>query len=367
MGRQSTGTLTGRERVNRCFGHRDHDRVPRYESFWSDTIRRWQAEGLNGDMATVRDLLDADIVQLANPWPAPIGHESVVVAEDSETRTVTDVWGATLRHWKDRMGTPEHHGFHCDSRAIWEREYRDDLQAGAQPPPGVVERMRETYAAARCREQWTCFTGIEGFEFFRRIIGDEVAMMAMIEEPEWIRDLSAVYADVTLAQFEALWNAGIEPDGVWIYGDMAYNHGTLCSPAMYRELVWPEHKRLCDWAHARGIPFIFHTDGDVRGVFPDYQAAGFDAVQPLEAKAGMDIRELAPSYGSEMVLFGNIDIRAMVTDEDAAIEEEIRSKFAAGMAHRGYIYHSDHSVPPQVSWQRYRTILELVDRYGNYD
>lgn len=36
-------------------------------------------------------------------------------------------------------------------------------------------------------------------------------------------------------------------------------------------------------------------------------------------------------------------------------------------ANRGYAYHSDHSVPPLVSWEAYRLILTLLDRYGRYD
>ena len=51
------------------------------------------------------------------------------------------------------------------------------------------------------------------------------------------------------------------------------------------------------------------------------------------------------------------------TDEE--IEEEIRSKlqpFAADGG--GYIYHSDHSVPPEVSLDRFRLVLDLVRKYG---
>ena len=48
------------------------------------------------------------------------------------------------------------------------------------------------------------------------------------------------------------------------------------------------------------------------------------------------------------------------------VEHEVRSKLEAGMSIKGYLYHSDHSVPPQVSWETYQFIVELVNRYGNY-
>jgi uroporphyrinogen-III decarboxylase len=56
----------------------------------------------------------------------------------------------------------------------------------------------------------------------------------------------------------------------------------------------------------------------------------------------------------------------MGSNDKAKIEHEIASKFAAGKATRGYIYHSDHSVPPTVSWKTYQFVLEMVEKYGWY-
>jgi uroporphyrinogen decarboxylase len=86
----------------------------------------------------------------------------------------------------------------------------------------------------------------------------------------------------------------------------------------------------------------------------------------MESKASMDVRRLAPKYGDRLSFFGNIDVMKMMTNDRATIEEEVRTKLAAGMLKKGYIYHSDHSVPPQVSWDTYQFIISLLDKYGNY-
>jgi uroporphyrinogen decarboxylase len=135
---------------------------------------------------------------------------------------------------------------------------------------------------------------------------------------------------------------------------------------MYRQIIWPDHKRLADWAHTRGLKFIFHTDGNINGVMDLYIEAGFDCLQPLEAKAQMDIRELCPRYGDKIAMQGNINVMTIMTNDHDRIEEEVRVKLAAGMATRGYSYHSDHSVPPQCSLDTYRFLISLLDRYGNY-
>jgi len=57
----------------------------------------------------------------------------------------------------------------------------------------------------------------------------------------------------------------------------------------------------------------------------------------------------------------------MATNDREKIEEEIRTKFAAGMANKGYAYHSDHSVPPLTSWETYQFIIDRVKHYGWYE
>ena len=37
-----TTTMTSVQRVNAWLERSEQDRVPRHESFWSDTIQRWQ-------------------------------------------------------------------------------------------------------------------------------------------------------------------------------------------------------------------------------------------------------------------------------------------------------------------------------------
>ncbi len=346
------------------FARQDHDRVPRHESFWSDTITRWQKEGLGGDARTVLDLLGSDLHSLNWIWPSAFPGEDEIISRDATTRVVRDAQGKLARYWNDRMGTPEHLGFECDSREAWETRFKPALLAsGLQVDP---EATRRNLAIGRKRGKWCHLTAVESFEETRSLMGDEISLMAMADDPEWIRDVSHTFTNVMLRNLDACMASGIQPDGLWIYGDMAFKTATMCSPAMYKDLIWPDHKRLADWAHIHNMRFIYHTDGDVNGVMDLYLKAGFDCLQPLEAKAGMDVRKLCPKYGRDMAFFGNVDVMLMATNDPEKIEAEIKAKIEAGKSTRGYIYHSDHSVPPSVSWESYQHVIRCVDKYGDY-
>jgi uroporphyrinogen decarboxylase len=356
--------LSKRERVNRMLERRDHDRVPRHESFWGETIDRFKKEGMAGDHETVLEQLDTDFHGLCWVWPSVYPGETRTIKEDAETRVIRDQQGKLVRYWRERSGTPEHLGFECDSREVWEKKFKSLLlDTGLQLDPDAVKR---SYKRGREKGRWCYLCGVESFEETRSLMGDEITLMAMAEDPEWIADVSRTFTDQVLRNFDAAMATGIQPDGLWIYGDMAFKTATMCSPAMYKELIWPDHKRLVDWAHAHRMKFIYHTDGDVNGVMDLYLAAGFDCLQPLEAKASMDIRKLCPKYGDRMSFFGNIDVMVMATNLKEKVEAEIASKLAAGKATRGYAYHSDHSVPPSVSWETYQFVIDCVNRMGSY-
>jgi uroporphyrinogen decarboxylase len=102
----------------------------------------------------------------------------------------------------------------------------------------------------------------------------------------------------------------------------------------------------------------------VKELIPYLIDAGFDCLQPLEVKAGMDLLELKPEYGDKISFMGGIDVRKMT--DPVAIEEEISRKFEVAKKGGGYIYHSDHSIPKNISFEDYNRVISLVKKYGKY-
>jgi uroporphyrinogen decarboxylase len=110
---------------------------------------------------------------------------------------------------------------------------------------------------------------------------------------------------------------------------------------------------------------VLHSCGNVNALMPMFIEAGFACIQPLETKSGMDLFELKKKYGGKVTLMGGIDVRAMALGGES-LEKEVIEKISFAKKGGGYIYHSDHSVPDNVSFPSYSRLISLVKEYGKY-
>jgi uroporphyrinogen-III decarboxylase len=60
-------------------------------------------------------------------------------------------------------------------------------------------------------------------------------------------------------------------------------------------------------------------------------------------------------------------VTVLLTNDRDAIRAELESKIRAALPYQGYMYHSDHSIPPGVTLATYRRVLDEVRRIGQYD
>jgi uroporphyrinogen decarboxylase len=283
--------------------------------------------------------------------------------EDDSQRIFRDEFGATTRVFKGRESVPEPLAWTITDRKAWEAHKPllawNDARVNWE---GALEYNRAL------REQGFFVTLHAGFGYDRvmRFAGAVRVLEAMHDDPAWIRDMLDTIAETVIVSCEELLARGIRLDAAFVWNDMAYRNGPFFSPAMYREFELPGQKRMCDFFHARELPVILHTDGDVRPILPDLLEAGFDCLQPVESKAGMDLVELKRDYGDRLAFMGGIDVRAMAHPDPSVIEQEVARKVPVAKQNGGYIYHSDHSVPDNVSFAQYCRTIELVNHYGAY-
>jgi uroporphyrinogen decarboxylase len=153
---------------------------------------------------------------------------------------------------------------------------------------------------------------------------------------------------------------------VFMSDDLSHTAGCLVSPQVYRKHVFPWYRRIGEILANAGLPFLFHSDGDITAVLDDLAECGVRAIHPVEPQA-MDIVALKKRYGDRFCIFGNIDLdytltRGSVKEVEALVKQRIRELAPGG----GYGVAASNSVPDYVKPENYRAMVETVKRYGKY-
>jgi uroporphyrinogen decarboxylase len=360
--------MTGRERIERIMKRQSVDRIGLFEHFWGDTYKLWSGRGYIKEGESFDDHFGFD---LGTAWVfntvADLDFEPVVLEETDETRVVKDGNYATLRRHKLHDTTPEHIDFDVKERDAWEELIKPKLLKTEDYKRRInFEGYRELKGQAAAAERFFCWGGVNVFESMHPICGHEHMLVGMALDPDWVKEMADTYAEMTINLFEELFAAGGKPDGIWFYEDMGFKERPFMSPAMYRELIFPAHKRTVDFCHGHGLPVILHSCGFVEPLLPDIVAAGIDCLQVIEIKAGMDPLRIHKNFGERLSLCGGMDARNLVKNDIDAIRRELAEKIPVLKSNNGYILHSDHSIPETCDYETYRFFVEEGLRLGSY-
>lgn len=196
--------------------------------------------------------------------------------------------------------------------------------------------------------------------------GHEHMLVGMALDPEWVKDMVDTYSTLIIELQEILFSREGYPDGIWYYEDMGFKLKPFMSPAMYKEIIQPGHKKTIEYAKSHNLPVIMHSCGYVEPLVPGMIEAGIDCLQVIEVKAGMDLIKLYKDYGEVLSFMGGIDVRVLYTNDKKLIDQELESKIPIVKGKYGYVLHSDHSIPNTVNYETYRYFVEKGLELGTY-
>ncbi len=375
--KRKDSTLKKLQRMQKALHHEEPDRVPISDFFWGSFIQRWRKElNLAGD-ANPYYYYDLDwIVTVPNMDPFIRPFE--MLEESSKQVIVKTGFGAVIRKKFDAP-MPEFIAFETDTIDKLEALEFDDpwdrrryFEAGDNQIAGVgdgFERNSPPWieTVQSLRPDFPVFGSIiECNECLTRLIGPANNMLWIGMYPERmgriIARIGEFYFECAKAQIHAA--RGLL-DGFVIWGDVAYKNSMFFSPDYWRRYFKPAVKAIADYAHEQGLMVIYHGCGNINAILPDYIEIGIDALNPLEAKAGLDAVELRRQYGHKLGICGNSNIQIWESNDKEAIRKEVLRKLNAAKG-GGYIFQSDHSVASNVSGHTYDYIVKLVRQYGNY-
>jgi hypothetical protein len=190
----------------------------------------------------------------------------------------------------------------------------------------------------------------------------ETFLVGLVEAPGLIHRYLDARLKTTLMLAEAMLQRGV--DGLEGGYDWAAAAGPMFSPRHFNTFVFPRLKQLTDLCHRYGGVYVKHTDGNVNSLLDGMIAAGVDAFQAIEPRAGMDIAALKRKYGGRLTLIGNVDCSTVLVDGPvAAVRAETEAVIRAAAPGGGFLLSTSNSVHPGVKPEYYLAMLETAKTY----
>ncbi len=349
--------LTSRERIQRMFQHREADRIAISDRPWGqDTITRWIAEGMPADV-DYQDYFGFDKIIRLDIDNSP-RFERKTLEETADYVIFTTVWGETRKSWKHQTSTPQSLAFRVQTPDDWR-------QAKARPDRIQWDQLRANYGRWRAEGAFIMPSICFGFDITHSyLLGMETMLVALVEDPDWCREMFEHQLTVALALLDQIWAGGYTFDALRWPDDMGFKLKQFFSLQTYREILKPLHRRVIDWAHAHEIPAYLHSCGNIEPFVPELVELGLDALNPLEVKAGMDPLAIKRTYGDKLLLHGGFD--ALLWNDPDKMLQTVRENISQLKQNGGYIFATDHSIPANVGAADLKRIIAEAKRVGQY-
>ena len=397
--------MTSRERFLKTLDFESPDQpwVRAYAFVWPETHLQWRTQGYEGPELGwhgegLPERFGVDRLARVDPWYGPVPEfEHQVVEEDDQIKLYVNHEGILMREFKEHSDTsmPQFLKFpvetpedfeklaserlvlNADQRfpQLWRQQIAEgrlhsvagaanitaaradeadpaDLAAGATTAAPTSDRLDE--APRFCwADRWGGFFGS-----LRNMLGVENLCLAFYDQPDLIERMMEERADrIIEITASVLEHTPIDMFGYW--EDMAYNHGPLVDPEMYRKFALKHYRRVNDWLRSQGIKHIWlDSDGDVSGLISIWVDSGINVLWPFERQSGMDVVKVRSEYGRDLALMGGIDKRTLIAGGREMRNEIDRVKPL--VEEGGYVPELDHSVPPDVSWTNFCDYIEYL-------
>jgi hypothetical protein len=377
MTKRTANCLAKLDRMNKAIRHEEPDRVPVSDFFWGSFLERWCEDldlPVNTDIYTHYDL---DWI-VTTPNMDPHIKEFEIIRETKEEVVVRTGFEAVLRKkFADPM--PAFLGFETDDiEKVKTFEFDDPwddrryFSGGDNQIAGVGDGFVRNSppwidTVKALRPEFPVYGSVcEASENMWRIVGQKNALLWIGLYPEqfgrFVERTNEFALEIAKAQIEA---ADGLLDGMVIWGDVAYTKDMFFPPDYWRKYYKPGVAAIVDVCHEHGLPVIYHGCGNVNRIFEDFIEIGVDAYNPLEAKAGLDVVDLRREYGHRMAFCGNMNVIEWAECSQEELKAVVLRKLNAAKG-GGLIFQSDHSVPSNVSGQKYDYVVKLVREYGQY-
>ena len=338
--------LSGEERIMRTLERKEADRVPTFEWYIDKKVIEALSPGSNYEKFCYE--LDIDAICVDCDYDSRI----------LDNGLIEDEWQMIKKN------TAEAHSYPVDGPV----RTLKDAEKYTPPDPGKPGRYSSIEKAIKEHKgkKALILHLNDVLSIPSRLMPFDDFLMKLIDDPEIIKTLIRKSVDVNLEMAKEAKARGIKI--VYTGDDYAYNSGPIISPNQFREIFYPELKRVISGYKELGLLVIKHTDGYIMPIIDMIIDAGFDCLDPIDPIAGMSLKQVKSQYGEKICIKGNVDCSETLSFKDIqAVIEETKECLNIGMPGGGYILSSSNSIHSSVKPENYRALIDTVKKYGKYN
>lgn len=206
-----------------------------------------------------------------------------------------------------------------------------------------------------------CYIQTPGFfEFYNAVFGIENQLMYLLTYPEEIAEIYARQAHWLMGFADCCLELGI--DCIHLSDDWGSQRAMMFNPALWRELIKPNLKRVVDHIHGKGGLVSLHSDGCIHAVTDDLAELGLDMLHPWQESAGMPYGLYLEKYSDRFGILGGICVQtALGILPQEELEKEIRRVFSL-MKGKRWICCTTHFVQNHCSMDDLIFAFDLIYR-----
>ncbi len=329
--------MNSRERVNSALRREPVDRVPVWMWFHPSTARRL-AVLLEIPPSRLAEALGDDVRQT---W-VNNNHAMEGIVHEHEGVSHVDLWDITWRRegeFNQIVSAPLAHADRARCLAYelpW--EHMDDLLDLMKP---VVRHGNDYFIG--------CDVSPCVFEMYARIRGLEAAALDLVMAPELATTMMTRCADFAV-ELSRKARERFSLDWLWTGDDVAGQQALLMSPALWRDQIKPQLKRIVDVGKAAGLPVAYHCCGALTPIIPDLIEIGIDLLNPVQCNCpGMNPIDLKQTFGDRLAFMGGVDTQQLLPNGTVLEVMQATTALIEGMTRDGggYILAASHAVPPE--------------------
>ena len=209
------------------------------------------------------------------------------------------------------------------------------------------------------------------YEWAQDLMGWNTFMVNLLKNPDVISTLLDKLVEININRLQKILpavNKYIQI--VQIADDLGMQQGPQISLDLYRKIVKPRHKKICQFIKENCDAYIFlHTCGAIREFIPDLIEIGVDIINPVQVSAkGMDTAELKEEFGDKIVFWGGgCDTqRVLPLGTPKIVEKEVKKRIKDLAPNGGFVFTQVHNIQPEVPPENIMAMYRAVKKYGGY-